>query len=102
MKVQNKREILDSLAKNSGKLKELGIKRIGLFGSYAVGTQTETSDIDLLVEFDKGKKSFDNFMGTVTFSETLLGRKVEVITPESLSPHIAPYVKQEVEYVKTA
>lgn len=44
-----------------------GIKRIGLFGSYARGEQREESDIDLLVEFDEGKKNYDNFMDLCFF-----------------------------------
>jgi hypothetical protein len=102
MKARNKQQILDSLSQNANAFKNLGVSRIGLFGSYVAGTQTEASDVDLLVEFEQGKKSFDNFMGTVNFTEELLGREVELVTPESLSPYIAPHILQTVEYVQTA
>ncbi len=46
-----------------------------------------------------GKKSFDNFLELCFFLEDLLGRRVEALTPESLSPHIGPRILDEVQYV---
>jgi predicted nucleotidyltransferase len=75
------------------------VKRCGLFGSFARGEQHGQSDVDLLVEFEEGQKSFDNFMHLIFFLEEVFGRKVEVITPESLSPYVGPHILREVEYV---
>lgn len=102
MKVQNKEDILLQLRKHRQDLKNFGLEQIGLFGSFVKDEQKTDSDIDLLVEFDKRKKTFRNFIQLVTYVEFLLGRKVEVVTPESLSPYIAPYIKGETEYVKIA
>ena len=102
MKVKNKQQILQRLSEHSDMFKELGVRKIGLFGSYVSGKQRANSDVDLLVEFEKGKKSFRNFMRTVEFAEGLLGRDVELVTPQSLSQYIAPYINREVEYVQTA
>jgi predicted nucleotidyltransferase len=55
-----------------------------------------SSDVDLLVEFIPEKKSFDNFMELSFFLEGLLGRKVELVTPQSLSKHIGPHILNEV------
>lgn len=98
--VVNKQDIIDLLKENSGKLQQLGVKRVGIFGSFVTGTQTANSDVDLLVEFNKGQKNFHNFMGTANFTETVLGRNVDLLTPESLSPYIGPYIKKETEYVQ--
>lgn len=57
------------------------------------------SDIDLLVEFEPGKKTFDNFIHLIFLLEDNLKRRVELVTPESLSPHLRPYLLKEVEYV---
>ena len=73
-------------------------KKIGLFGSFVRGTQTPASDVDLLIEFEEGKKSFDHFMNLALLLEDILQRKVELVTPASLSPHIGPHILREVDY----
>ena len=75
---------------------------MGLFGSFARGNQKPESDVDLLVEFDPDRKTFDNFMGLAFLLEDLLERRVELVTPEALSPHIGPRILKEVEYVAPA
>jgi predicted nucleotidyltransferase len=59
-------------------------------------------DIDILIEFMPEKHTFDNFMEVALFLEKLLGRKVELVTTESLSPHIGPHILREVERVPIA
>lgn len=86
---------IDILKMHEGEIKKrFGVRRIGLFGSFARGEQKDTSDVDILVEFDE--PTFDNFMELAFFLEDLFGRRVELVTPDSLSPYIAPYVKKEV------
>lgn len=99
--ITTKQQAVDLLKKNSGEFQKFGVKRIGIFGSFASDEQNAESDIDLLVEFIKGQKSFQNFMSTANLAESIFDRKVELVTPQSLSPYIAPYVEKEVEYVKT-
>jgi predicted nucleotidyltransferase len=97
-----KEEVLNRLRQNGVYLQTLGVKRIGLFGSFARGEQQDAGDIDLLVEFEKEKKTFDNFMARSFYLETLFLRRVELITPESLSPYIGPNILKEVEYAQIA
>ena len=94
-----KAEIISSIERSRARLASLGVKSIGLFGSFARGRAGRKSDVDLLVEFDSEKRTYDNFIDTCFLLEELLGRKVELVTPESLSPYIKPYVLREVEYV---
>ena len=89
-------KIMKVLGKHADILEKYKVKRIGLFGSYVRGTQTDKSDIDFLVEFKQ--PSFDNFMDLVFSLEDLFGKKIELITNNSLSPHIKPYVEKEVEW----
>jgi len=49
-----------------------------------------------------GQKTFDHFMGVCFLLEDLLQRRVEVLTPESLSPHLGPRILEEIEYVAVA
>lgn len=94
----NKQQIFSRISNRSDQLKRLGVKRLGLFGSFVRGEETVKSDVDLLVEFMPGQKNFDNFMQLCFFLEELFGRPVEVLTPESLSPYIGPRILAEVEY----
>ncbi|MBE7555252.1 MAG: nucleotidyltransferase family protein [Anaerolineales bacterium] len=100
--VQTKKEILALIQANQESIKTFGVKKLGLFGSFMRNQQRSESDIDLLVEFEPGQKSFDNFMQLSFLLEDILQRPVELVTLESLSPYIAPYITQEVEYVISA
>ena len=97
-----KRDVLKTLQQNSARLQALGVKRLGLFGSFAREEQKPASDIDLLVEFQPGKKTFDNFMELSFLLEELLQRRVELVTTESLSPYLGPHILREVQYVSLA
>ena len=100
--IKKKQEILNVLDKNRSHIRTLGVKRIGLFGSFVRGEQNLDSDIDLLVEFEIGRKTFDNFMELSFFLEEVLQNKVELVTVESLSPYIGPHILKEVEYAALA
>ena len=100
MKVTNQQQILDLLKENRETLGKLGVNRIGVFGSFVTGEQNKSSDVDLVVEFNKGQKNFHNFIGTANFTEDLLGRKVDLLTPQSLSPYIAPHIEKNIQYVQ--
>ena len=102
MAVQTKAHILACIQEHQHQLKNLGVRRLGLFGSFVRDQPRDESDVDILVEFAPGCKSFDNFMQVIFFLEELLGRRVELVTPEALSPHIGPHIMGEVEYVPIA
>ena len=53
---------VNGILKKIDVIRGYGVKRIGVFGSYASGKQKPDSDIDVLVEFEKGKKTFDNYI----------------------------------------
>lgn len=97
-RAETKREILKALADHSAQLREFGVRRVGLFGSFVRGEQTAESDVDLLVQFDPEKKTFDNFMHLSALLENLLQRRVEIVTTEALSPYLGPHILNEVEY----
>jgi uncharacterized protein len=97
--VQNKSGIATMLAAHVDTLTNLGVRRLGLFGSFVRDDANTQSDVDFLVEFESGRKTFDNFMQLSFFLEELLHRRVELVTPESLSPYVGPRILTEVEYV---
>jgi predicted nucleotidyltransferase len=99
--VNSKQQILSLINTNKQAFGGFGASKIGLFGSFVRGEQTDTSDVDLLVEFRPGQKNYRNLLGTADLAERLVGRKVEIVTLGSLSPFIAPYIEKEIEYVQT-
>ena len=97
--VQDKQELFMLLRSREDKIRGLGVKRLGLFGSFVRGEQNQTSDVDMLVEFERGQKTFDHFIHLAFLLEELLERPVEVLTPESLSPYLKPHIIRNIEYV---
>ncbi|MHC4645549.1 MAG: nucleotidyltransferase family protein [Planctomycetota bacterium] len=97
--IRAKEDILSIIKKNRAEIESFGVKKLGLFGSFARREQGAESDIDLIAEFEEDKKTFDNFIRLGFLLEDLLGRRVELVTVEALSPHIKPYIMKEVEYV---
>lgn len=100
--VATKEEVMTLLIQNQARIRALGVQRLGLFGSFVREQQASESDIDLLVEFRVGKKTFDNFIRLSFLLEDVLQRRVELITPDSLSPYIGPRILSEVEYASFA
>lgn len=76
--------------------------RIGVFGSFVRGEERPDTDIDFLVEFEPNQKTFNHLMELSFFLEDLFPNRIELVTPESLSPYIGPQILKEVEYVEAA
>lgn len=96
-----KDNILAQLRQQSNYLEqEFGVKRIGLFGSFATETATPTSDIDLVIEFNRpiGLK----FIELCDYLETTLGRNIDILTPSGIAnirnPKIAQNINQTLIY----
>ncbi len=98
--ITNKKILFTAIQKNSETIKSFGVERIGVFGSFVRNEADENSDVDFLIEFQKGKKNYDNFYSLHTFLEEITHRRIDLLTRESLSRHIGPYILKEVEYVQ--
>lgn len=73
------------------------VSRIGIFGSFARGEQTEASDIDILVEFSR-PVGFFTFIELEEFLSAALRAPVDLVTPDALKPVIRDRVTAEVTY----
>ena len=86
------------LTKYRGKIAQVAkanhIRYLALFGSYARGEQTKTSDIDFLVEFNKPIGFFELLDAEEQLSQ-LLGKKVDLVTTGGLSKYIKPYIQDD-------
>ncbi|VAX32752.1 Nucleotidyltransferase domain protein, BT0168 group [hydrothermal vent metagenome] len=67
---------------------------VGIFGSFVRGEADETSDIDVLVRFDKDADLFD-FVGLSIFLEERLGRKVDVVPRDTVRPELKEIILKE-------
>ena len=72
-----KQGIIRIIRDNTDTIKMYGVKRLGLFGSFLKSSGNNKSDVDILVEFQKDKKLFDNYMELKFFLERLFHRKVD-------------------------
>lgn len=91
---------MKDLLEAKSKVTDFGIRKMGLFGSYQRNEQTETSDIDILIDFVPQKETYDNFLAVYDLIEEIFkGQKVEIVTKNGLSPHIGPKILNEVHYV---
>ena len=97
--ILNKNTIFQTIVANKQQLEDFGVLKIGLFGSFVRNQANDSSDIDFLVEIEKDRKTFKNFMMLNYFLEDLFGRKVDLITLQSLSPYIGPHILKTTEYV---
>jgi hypothetical protein len=97
-----KEEITRVLRENYAYLaSEYGVKRIGLFGSYAKDAPTEASDVDLVVEFDR-PIGF-RFAEFAEYLEHLLGKRVDILTPAGIQgirvERVAESIEESIVYV---
>ena len=97
--VQDKQNLISRLKNNASKLKSFGVAKLSIFGSFVSGKPAIESDIDFLIEFVPDKKNYDNFIDLSFYLEDLLGRRVDIVTPQSLSKHIGPHILKNAEYV---
>lgn len=71
------------------------VREIGLFGSFVRGEHGETSDIDVLVDFEEDASLFDH-MRLELFLEDVLHHKVDAVSREALRKEISEAVLKEV------
>jgi uncharacterized protein len=91
--------IITTIKSSKSELNRFGIRTIGLFGSYVRNEQSDSSDIDILIDFEPDKENYDNFMAVCDIVERLFkNEKVEIVTKNGLSPYIGPKILNEVLY----
>jgi len=91
-------EIVVKLKKKKSTLNKLGVHSMALFGSFARGEAKRTSDIDILVEFNRPVGLFE-FAHLKLYLEETLGRKVDLVTPEALRKEMRDEIMREALHV---
>ena len=96
--VSTKQEVIDILRDNLDNFASFGVTEVGLFGSFVREEQTEDSDVDLLVNLQN--YDWDNYCNLLDFIENIFkGRKVDIVTENSISGYEGVNICREVEYV---
>ena len=100
--VLTREELMATLKKETPFLAdEYGVKKIGFFGSFATGEQSSKSDVDIVVEF--GRPIGLKFMELADYLEKLLGRKVDLLTPDGIKgiriKSVASRIRRSIIYV---
>ena len=95
----DRQQIFRQLEAHQETIRALGARRLGLFGSFARNEANESSDLDFLVEFEPGAKSFDNYMDLKMFLEDLFGRRVDLVLSNVIKPRLRDRILQETIYV---
>jgi len=91
-------DIKDTLKKNKQRLTDkYGLSFMAIFGSYGRGQQTENSDIDILVDFQKPVGI--EFIDLANELEKLLKIKVDLVSKNGVKPQYLKQIEQDLNYV---
>ena len=90
----NREEILSLIKAHKAELAGLGVGSVSLFGSIARGDDSESSDVDLLVDFDRPVGLFE-FARVKLYLEELLSREVDLVTPQALRKELKETILRE-------
>ncbi len=88
-------DILETLRGHRPDLERLGVRTIALFGSYAKDAQTDSSDLDFVVEFSA--PTYDNFESLEQFLGQLFGRRVDILTPAGVDSIRIPQISEDIK-----
>ena len=94
--------VMARLIEAEAEIRALGVARLALFGSVLRNDARADSDVDFLVQFSPGGKSYEHFLALSDLLEARLGRRVELVTTEALSPFVGPRILAEAQDVLRA
>ena len=86
------------LEKHAAELRTLGARRIGIFGSFARGEESAESDVDVYVELEEEKRTYDNLFALHELLQETFGRPVDLVTSGALTERKARLILPTVRY----
>jgi predicted nucleotidyltransferase len=95
-------QAIERLLASEPDIRALGVERLALFGSVLRDQARGDSDVDILVQFSPGAKTYDRFLALSDLLEARLGHRVELVTLEALSPFLGPRIIAQSENVLRA
>lgn len=91
-------EILRKLTAHRETLRAFGVVRLGVFGSYARGEASPTSDMDFIVEFDDA--TLQKYLDLKEFLEELFHCGVDLVFSDAVKPRLRPIIAKETVYAE--
>lgn len=79
-------------------MKPYNPKKIGIFGSFARGENTEKSDIDILYDYE-GKITLFDHIRMINELQEYLNKKVDLVTPDALHPLLKDQILKDVRVI---
>ena len=95
--MQSREDIFKLLERERDSIRDLGVNRLGVFGSFVRNEQRPDSDVDILVEMES--RSFGAYMEVLDFLEELFGRNVDLVPKDDIKPLLRNRILREVVYV---
>ena len=78
--------------------KDKPVKKVFLFGSYALNEEKDNSDVDILVDIDYQKQplfSLFELGGMLEDLKDLLDKDVDLVSEDGLSKYVRPYIEKD-------
>jgi uncharacterized protein len=94
----DREQVLQAVADQHDRLRARGVRRLGLFGSIARAEARPESDLDFVIEFEPGRKTFDNYMEVKDLLEKLFGCQVDLVIAEVIKPRLRHRILSEAIY----
>ncbi|MBN1799651.1 MAG: nucleotidyltransferase domain-containing protein [Spirochaetales bacterium] len=98
--VKTKGEVFKIIHDLSHRFYKLGVRRLGIFGSFAREDNNKKSDVDIIVAFEPEFKTFNNYIIVYNLLEGSFGRKIELLPMESISPYFSDTIIKEAEFLE--
>ena len=98
----NRDQALQILKDISPQLQSYGVRDVALFGSVARNDADDTSDIDILIDFEPEAESFDNLMNVADLLDEQFDSRVDLVTVNGLSPYLVASVQEEALHAEIA
>jgi uncharacterized protein len=94
------KDIISQLQRNKGYLYDkFGVTSIGIFGSFARGDNTFSSDLDVVVEMEGERKNIHSFLQLKRYLEKETTKKIDLGFEHSLKPIVREKIKKQIIYV---
>jgi predicted nucleotidyltransferase len=86
-------EAISQLKQHETELKRLGVEHLYMFGSTTRGEANEDSDVGLVFDYERGKLGLFELMDVKEYAANILGRKVDIMTRDSLHKTLRPTIE---------